>query len=612
MEALLPYYERELSFLRRYSREFAQRYPKIAGRLALTGEHCEDPHVERMIESFALLGARINKRLDDDYPEFTEALLEVLYPHYLRPFPSCSVAQLGDAASFGNLTEPALIERGTELKSRPIRGVQCRFRTAYDVTLAPIRISEARFMPAAIAPGATVLPQNAAGVISITFESTAQQFDLGALKSGSLRVYLQGEQSFIAALGDSLFVNAIAAYAEPERNGRWRALSSLPFAQAGFDESEALIDYPAKSHPAYRLLTEYFAFPEKFDFVDFDLDKMTRAVGRCRRLTLHIVLKDVRSDSHAARLLDSLAAHHLRLFCTPVVNLFKQHGEPIRLDHHAVSYPVVAEARRAFAYEVYSIDSVQLVRQRAHDESVIEFRPFYSLRHGESTRAGHYWFSRRDEWVAQKSPGYETEISIVDIDFDPVQEQTETLSLDLTCTNRDLPSGLSIGLEGGDLFIDGGTITNRIALLLRPTPCVRFERRQAAHWRLVSHLALNHVSLASEGATTLKEMLALYDLRRSAVSARHVDGIVNVEQRAAVQWLPGKPFATFVRGLEIRLTVDEDHFVGASLGTFVRVIDVFFGLYVHINSFVQLVVVSRRTGEEIMRCLPRSGESILA
>ncbi|HEY4295678.1 MAG TPA: type VI secretion system baseplate subunit TssF, partial [Paraburkholderia sp.] len=195
MEELLPYYERELSFLRRYSRDFAERYPKIAARLAMSGEHCEDPHVERMIESFALLGARINKKLDDDYPEFTEALLEVLYPHYLRPFPSCSIAQLGTSAALSHLSEPVLVERGTELKSRPIRGVQCRFRTAYDVTLAPIRISEAKYTSVAMAPSATVLPGNATAIVSITFESTAAQLDLSALKVGTLRAHLHGEQS---------------------------------------------------------------------------------------------------------------------------------------------------------------------------------------------------------------------------------------------------------------------------------------------------------------------------------------------------------------------------------------------------------------------------------
>ncbi|CAI8694050.1 type VI secretion system baseplate subunit TssF [Burkholderia cepacia] len=611
MEELLPYYERELSFLRRYSRDFAERYPKIAARLALSGEHCEDPHVERMIESFALLGARINKKLDDDYPEFTEALLEVLYPHYLRPFPSCSIAQF-TPASPGQQTEPVVIGRGTELKSRPIRGVQCRFRTAYDVTLAPIRISEARYTPVALAPSATVLPSNATGVISITFESLAAQLDLGALKVPTLRAHLHGEQSFVAALTDCLFVNVLGAYVEPERNGRWTALRKLPIEQAGFDEDDALIDYPAKSHPAYRLLTEYFAFPDKFDFVDFDLAAIARASGRCQRATLHLVLQDVRSDSHVARLLELLTASHFRLFCTPIVNLFRQHGEPIRITHRAVSYPVIAEARRAFAYEVYSIDSVKLVRQQAHEESVIEFRPFYSLHHGEAARIGHYWFARRNDWVAQKSPGYETEISIVDIDFEPTSPQTDTLSLDLTCTNRDLPAMLAFGLEGGDLFQEGGAQTSGISMLRRPTQSVRFERGRAAHWRLVSHLALNHVSLVAHGLAPLKEMLTLYDLRRTAVSMRQIDGLAGIEQRGAVQWLPGKPFATFVRGIEIRLTIDEEHFVGASLASFVRVLDSFFGLYVHLNSFVQLVVVSKRTGEEIIRCKPRTGESILA
>jgi type VI secretion system protein ImpG len=611
MEELLPYYERELAFLRRYSNDFADRYPKIAARLAMSGEHCEDPHVERMIESFALLGARINKKLDDDYPEFTEALLEVLYPHYLRPFPSCSIAQLGTAGSFTHLTEPATIERGTELKSRPIRGVQCRFRTAYDVTFAPIRVSEAKYTPVAMAPSATVLPPNASAIVSITIESTSPQQDLRSVKLDTLRTHLHGEQSFIAGLTDCLFVNALATYVEPDRRGQWSALRASPLTQVGFDEEDALIDYPAKSHPAYRLLTEYFAFPDKFNFVDFDLAAMLRASGRCSRLTLHVVLKDVRSDSHVARLLESLSAQHFRLFCTPVVNLFRQHGEPIRLTHKAVSYPVIAEARRAFAYEVYSIDSVKLVRQVAHQESVIEFRPFYALHHGERQRAGHYWFARRNDSVAQKSPGYETEMSIVDIDFEPAAAQTDTLSLELTCTNRDLPAGLAIGLEGGDLFLEGGSLSGNIAMLRRPTPSVRFERGRAVHWRLISHLALNHVSLASNGLAALKEMLMLYDVRHTAVSARHIDGLVGIEQRAAVQWLPGKPFATFVRGMEIRLTIDEDHFVGTSLASFVRVIDTFFGLYVHLNSFVQLVVVSKRTGEEILRCKPRSGESIL-
>ena len=612
MEELLPYYERELSFLRRYSGDFAERYPKIAARLAMSGEHTDDPHVERMIQSFALLGARINKKLDDDYPEFTEALFEVLYPHYLRPFPSCSIAQFEPGEAVSQLTEPSVVLRGTELKSNLIREGECLFRTAYDVVIAPIRISTAKYSAVASAPAATVLPSTATGVLSITLELTSAQFDFSAFPLPKLRVYLQGEQSFLAALSDCFFLNTVATYVEADQNRRWLPLATSPITQAGFDITDNLIDYPAKSHPAYRLLTEYFAFPEKFNFLDLDLKSLTQKAGRSKRITLHVVLKDVRGNSQAGRLLDSLSAANLRLFCTPVVNLFKRHGEPIRVSHTSIAYPVVPDSRRAFANEVYSIDSVHMIKKTPAGESLVEFRPFYSLRHGEATQqAGHYWLARRDESVAQKSPGYETEISIVDIDFDPAEPQTDTLSLNLTCTNRDLPADLAFGLEGGDLFMGGDALVSTISMLRRPTPSVRFERGRSMHWRLISHLALNHVSLAQSGLSTLKEMLRIYDLPRTPVSGRHIDGIVAIDHRPVVQWLPGKPFATFVRGIEITLTIDEEHFVGTSLSSFINVMDRFFGLYVHLNSFIQLVILSKRTNQEIIRCKPRSGESIL-
>lgn len=612
MEELLPYYERELSFLRRYSRDFAARYPKIAARLAMSGEHSEDPHVERMIQSFALLTARINKKLDDDYPEFTEALLEVLHPHYLRPFPSCSIAQLDAGDGLAQLSAPARVPRGTEMLSRTVHGGACRFRTAYDVTLAPLALPGARYSPVVSAPASVKLPSDATGMVSLDIASLSPQTALADLGVPTVRVHLAGEQSFVAALTDALLLNAVAFYVEVDGDRRWHKLSGKPLRQVGFDAADALIDTPARSHPAYRLLTEYFAFPDKFSFVDLDLKALTRIARGARRLSLHAVLHEVRGDSHAARLLESLGPAHLQLFCTPVVNLFKQRGEPIRVSHSALSYPVIGDSRRAFATEVYSIDSVHLVRQTPEGEAVYAYRPFYSLRHGEAQgQAGHYWFARRDEQVAVRTPGYETEISIVDLDFNPVTPQTDTLSLALTCTNRDLPANLAFGLPGGDLFLEGGSLVRQIALLRRPTRSLRFERGRAAHWRLISHLALNHVSLTQTGAAALREMLRLYDLPRTAVSARHIGGIADVGYAASVHWMPGKPFATFVRGIDVVLTLEEDHFVGTSLATFSGVMDAFFAAYVHLNSFTRLVVKSRRTGQEVLRCDPRSGESIL-
>lgn len=615
MEDLLPYYERELAFLRRYSRDFAERYPKIAARLAMSADGCDDPHVERMIESFAFLTARISKKLDDEYPEFTEALLEVLYPHYLSPFPSCSIAHFDVRGVAAQLSAPVTVPRGTLLTTRAVRKVECRFRTAYDVTFVPVRVASAAYERAVSAPSAVSLPKGATGAIAITLEYLGEQGGFETLKQDKLRVYMDGEPSFVAALGDALFLHTAGAYVEAERPGVWKRLAKVPLAEAGFAENEALIDCPPRSHPAYRLLTEHFSFAEKFNFFDIDLTALRRGLTPgvpVRRVVLHLVLTEVRSDSNTARLLEGLSADHLRLHCTPVVNLFRQKADPIRIEHTATAYPVVADSRRAHGFEIYSIDQVQLVRETAASERVVEFRPFYSLHHGEDPgRAGHYWIARRNELVAQRSPGFETEISIVDSDFDPASPQTDTLSLSVSCTNRDLPSTLAFGQPDGDLSMEGSSIARRISFLRKPTSSMRFGGGRSAQWRLISLLALNHLSLVQNGLSTLKEMLRLHDIPRSAIAARQIEGIVGLDYQPTTQWLAGKPFATFVRGLEVRLTLDEDAFVGTGLHRFIRVMDHFFGLYVHMNSFVQLVAVSRRSGKELVRCAPRSGESIL-
>ncbi|MGK5030040.1 type VI secretion system baseplate subunit TssF [Janthinobacterium sp. DSP2-3-3] len=610
MEDLLPYYERELGFLRRYSREFSERYPKIAGRLLIGGEVCEDPHIERMIQSFALLNSRISKRLDDDYPEFTEALFEVLYPHYLRPFPSCSIARLDYSGAAAQLTAATEIARGTELATRPVKGVACTFRTAYPVTVAPLALTHAAFAAIIDAPEQVPLPPNATSSVSIVIEATADQISLAQLGVSKLRVFIDGEPSFCAALRDALFMRTVKAYVEADDSGRWNALAQIPVSTAGYAEDDALIPFSARSHPAYRLLTEYFCFPEKFNFFDIDLAALCAPLpSGCRRITLHLALAGLRTDSNTARMLGTMSTNNLLLGCTPVVNLFRLRGEPIRLTHTAASYPVLADARRAYAFEVQAIESVKLVRQTPQGESITEFRPFYSLRHGQMpAKDGHYWVMRRDDAISEKSPGYETEISIVDIDFDPAAIETDTLSLELSCTNRDLPAQLTYGLRGGDLFLEGGSSVRSINFLRKPTESHRFERGRGAHWRLISHLSLNHLSLSGSGLEAFQEMLTLYDLPRSATSQRQISGIAAIDHKAANAWLPGNPFACLVRGLEVRLTLDEEAFVGSGIHAFAHIVECFLGLYVHANSFTQLVVLSKKSGEELLRCKPRSGD----
>ena len=611
MEDLLPYYERELAFLRRHSREFAERYPKIAAQLLLSGEGCDDPHVERMIESFALLNARVSKKIEDSYPQFTEALLNVLYPHYLRPFPSCSIAHFDTEGADLQLSSAVSVPRGTELNSRPIKGGACCFRTAWDVTLLPVRITEVSFDPLARAPASVRLPTGTSAVLSMRLEVPATEGGWSGKGLERLRCFIDAEPSIAAALRDSLFMRLEGVWASGE-DARWHVARDGLVEAVGFAADESLIDLPPSAHEAYRHLTEYFAFPEKYNFFDLDVAGLPVGARRGGVLNVHLAFSGLRAESDASRLLQTLSKKNIRLGCVPVVNLFAQRGDPIRVTHRSASYPVVADARRAFAYEVYSIESVRRVRQSPQGESITEFRSFFSLHHGQvPEQDGNYWYAERNDMVAERSPGYELELSIVDSDFDPSQRQTDVLSLNLMCTNRDLPAHMSIGLPSGDLFIEGGSVARSIRLLRKPTKPVRFDHRRGGQWRLISHLSLNHLSLTRSGLAAFKEMLTLYDLPRTAVTRRQIDGVVGIDHQDKTVWMAGKPFASFVRGVEVSLTVDEESFVGTGLHVFAQAIDRFLGLYVHLNSFIQLVLVSSRTGEVLIRCEPRTGDSIL-
>ena len=614
MDELLPHYERELAFLRKQAGDFARRYPKIAGRLQVSGDVGEDPHVERLIESFALLTSRIHKRLDDDFPLFTESFLEVLYPHYLRPFPSCAIARFEVGAAAAQMSTAATIERGTALTSRPVQGVACRFRTAFSVALLPARLTAASFRGAVNAPDGTPVPRGATSLLSLQIELTSAQVSWRALGASALRLYIDGEGSQVGALREALCGRVAGMLAQVSQVGPWQGCGSLQPVPVGFRDDEALIDFDARSHHGYRYLTEYFAFPEKFNFVDLPLPEAVLS-SAARTVTIHLALQGVRSDSDEARLLETINERNLLLGCTPVVNLFKQKADPIRVSHRGERYTVLPDSRRAFAYEVVAIDRVYRVQQTPQGESIAEFKPFYSLQHDELVEGdrpgGRYWYSHRDDALAVASPGYETEIAIVDIRFDPAAAETDTLSLDVRATNRDLPSLLSAGNTGGDLFLEGGSVAKEIRLVRKPTLSQRFERGHGAIWRLISHLSLNHLSLSAGGIQALREMLRLYDLPQSAANRRQIEALVAVEFAPAHAWLPGEPFPTFVRGTEVTLTVDESGFVGTGLRLFAQVLDHFFGLYVHANSFTRLKIVSARTREELVVCPRRSGDGPL-
>ena len=600
-DELLTYYERELSFLRQSGAEFAAKYPKIASRLLLEADRCEDPHVERLIQGFAFLSARVHQKLDDEFPEITEALLSVLYPHYLAPVPSMAIAQFVLDPEQGKLSRGHRLERGTTLYSQPVNGQACRFRTCYPVTLWPLDVVSAQLDTTA----RQGLVARAAAIIRLELRCLAGM-SFANLELDQLRFYLHGESRLVYALYELLFNNVLDVHVRPA--GASGAAKPLVLGReclrpVGFDADEGILPYGRRSFVGYRLLQEYFALPEKFLF--FDLTGLERAAAAGCKDRIEVLLRLDRSP----RLEQPVSADTFRLGCAPVVNLFEQLAEPIRVSQTQAEYRIVPDVRRQQTTEVYSVDAV--VSHSPESEETIEFHPFYSVTHASAdSGARPYWYAARRPSERPLDAGTEVYLSLVDLGFRPALPAVDTLTVRTTCTNRDLPAKLPFGGERSDFELDAAAPLSRIRCLTKPGEPIRPPLRSGAQWRLISHLALNYLSI-SDGPGALQEILRLYDFSDSAVVQQQIAGIVDLRSRRVVARPASMPWNGFCRGIEVTVEFDETQYVGSGLFLFAAVLEKFLGLYASLNSFVQLIARTTQREEALHRWPPRAGEQIL-
>jgi type VI secretion system protein ImpG len=607
-EELLPYYERELTFIRQMASEFAGNYPKVAGRLQLEPNTCEDPHVERLIEAFALLCGRVHHKLDDEFPEITEALLDALYPHYLRPVPSQAIAQFQLDASQSAVTAAIEAPAGTVLHSRPENGRFCSFRTCYPVALWPLRVTAASLSPVNrfSSPG---LPSDAAAVIRIQMECLGG-LRFGSLPVKSLRFYLNGESAAVHTLYEVLFLRAlrVALHPLPARDAAVQAvLSAASLRQVGFDEAEGMLPYSDRSFLGYRLIQEYFTFPEKFLFFDLTgLDQISRErFGSAFEILIPIAEPP---DAHRlAALEQAVGADTFQLGCTPIVNLFERIAEPVRVTHTKTEYRIVADQHRQASTEVYSVDRVTSAVPYLEEPRVYE--PFYSLRHGaQDEKLRRFWFAHRRPSFRKKDNGTEVYLSLVDLDFRPAAPPAEILSVRVTCTNRDQASRLDLPGEFGELEPEAVALL-RARCLRKPTAAVRPPLRRGLQWRLISHLSLNHLSIVEKGRDALQEILRLYGFPDDPAVRQQIAGIVDVSSRAAIGRVVSETGVAFCRGSDVTIDFDEEQFVGTGVFLLSSVLYRFLGLYSALNSFSRLTVRTRKG--VLKQWPPLAGEQIL-
>lgn len=365
-----------------------------------------------------------------------------------------------------------------------------------------------------------------------------------------------------------------------------------------------MLPYGARSFLGYRLLQEYFAFPEKFLF--FDLRELDQAVRSGFGDTMEVLIFVDRMP----RMEQPITKETFRLGCAPIVNLFEQIAEPIRLGHAQTEYWVIPDVRRINATEVYSIDSV--ISASPQSDEVIDFQPFYSFKHAiERERQQAFWYPTRRPSPRKGDAGTDVYISLVDLNFRPTLPAVETLTIHITCSNRDLPGKLPFGGERGDLELEGAAPLSRIRCLKKPTETMRPSLRRGAQWRLISHLSLNYLSICEDGKQALQEILKLYDFSDSNSIRQQINGIINLASRQVVGRPASMPWNGFCRGLEISIDFDEEKYVGSGVFLFASVLEKFFGLYTSLNSFTQLVAQTKQREGLLKRWPPRAGEQIL-
>lgn len=616
-DELLGYYERELIFLRRLGAQFAEKYPKVAGRLQLEPDKCEDPHVERMIEAFAFLAGRIHLKLDDELPEITESFLNVLYPHYLSPVPSMSIAQFALDPNQGKLTSAYQIDKGRLLYSRPVQGTQCKFRTSYPVTLWPIEIESATF-DSKDPVGNRGTWENAEIRIKLRCLNDARldQLRIGqdekSPRIDKLRFYLSGEPQLVYPLYEAIFNNAVSveAWERPHPAGMEKriTLPASSLRSVGFEEDEGMLKYTAQSFAGYRLLTEYFAFPDKFLFFDVTgLDKAGEA-GFGEKFEIVIRLRDVPPPRA------TVDASTFQLGCTPIINLFDKVSEPIDLTREQNEYRVIPDLYQQVATEIYSINSV--TGAGAYAEEVKTFKPFYSYGHSSAeNQNGSFWYATRRPSQLKEDAGTDVFISLVDLNFDPRVPGEEIITCNITCTNRDLPGKLPFGSKNGDYEIENAGPLDKVRCLRKPTETFRPPMRRSVQWRLISHLSLNHLSLVDErnsgSPDALREILTLYDYLGGEVTRRQIRGLLKVNGEKIVRRVGARPGTGFVRGIETTVEFDEEQFTGSGLFLFASVLERFLALYTSINSFNQLTIKSKQREGLIKQWTPRAGDRIL-
>jgi type VI secretion system protein ImpG len=604
---LLDYYDRELRYFRQMAGEFAAQFPKIAARLNMAGIEVADPYVERLLEGVSFLTARVQLKMDAEFPRFSQRLLEVAYPGYLAPTPAVAVVRIEPKLFEGGLNEGFTVARGSTLRSQVMRNddAVCDFRTAHDVTLWPLLIERVEFTgpPPDLPLGGARLPGTVRSALRIHL-GTPGELPLHSLAVDSLTFFLSGPEEIATRLHELLFTRCLAVVVHDAKSlgANVHVQGPQVLRRVGFAEAHAAFPCPNAAFGGYRLLHEYFAFPSRFLF--FSVDGLAPAFRGAAGEGIGITLLLDQAVPELERVVD---ATHLALFCTPAVNLFAKRADRIPVTGQRYEYHLVPDRAAPLNFEVHSVQRV--VGHSSGNLEEREFKPFYQTLGDDRGDYGAYYSVRREPRVLSDTArrngtrtgyvGSEVYLSLVDQHDAPFSGDLRQLSVETSCTNRDLTLLLPLG-GASDFFMTASAPVESVKVMRGPSrPSPALAERDIT-WRLVSHLSLNYLTLTdvsdAEGAAALRELLDIYAALAENAMRSHVKGVTRVSIKPVTRRLPRTGPLAFGRGVQVALTVDESSFGGISPYLLGCVLEEFFARHVSINTFTETALDSLQRG----------------
>jgi type VI secretion system protein ImpG len=614
---LLRYYNQELRYLREMGGEFAREFPKIAGRLGMEGMEVADPYVERLIEGCAFLAARVQLKQDAEFPQLAQRLLEIISPNLSAPVPSMLVARI-KPTNDPNLINGFRIARGSALigPETAMSRTRCEFRTAQEVMLTPIRVVGAEYFLSAadLALSNLPLPERPRSGVRLKLELPAG-LSFSQLKLGTLRFFIGGLPDVALRLHELIVGSCVGILAGAPGRGAEAGRLFLAAGQvraAGFGDEEAMLPVTLRGLAGTRLMQEYFAFPQRFLFID--IGGLGAAFAKPTGNAFEIVLL---FNRYVAPLEGAVEPENFQLHCVPAINLFERRADRLNIDEGATAYHLVPERTASLDYEVFDILNVRGYREDSEEQT---FLPLFAAPQAEPGAERAYYSAVREPRLPsdrgkREGPrsgylGTETFLSLVDSREVPYRGALRQLAVQVRCTNRDLPLFMPTGQAQGELTLNASAPIEAIYITAGPSRPQSAMKEGGISWRLLGLLSLNYLSLLESdpesGALTLREILTLFASGADVGLKRQIEGVRSVAVKPIVRRHPVAGPIAFSRGLEVRITVDDLSFEGGSAVLLVSVLHQYFSRHVSMNSFVQTVLASMTRGD-VMTWAPRLG-----